>query len=253
MSPRRTDTAGASPAARSLHLNRLLSKRGILTRSQATAAILDGRVTVNDRVVRDPAKPVDASARIEVDGRATTTERPWRAILFHKPRGVMTTRRDPQGRPTIYEVIGAGAQGLIPVGRLDQATSGLLLLTSDTALADRITDPRNNVPRIYTVTVRGQVTRKNCDRLEQGLVAQDQLLKAHAVTIRKSSSRESHLTMTLTEGKNREIRRLFEAVGHEVTRLKRVALGGLTLGDLDPGQWRELTRSEMRKAFPALS
>jgi 23S rRNA pseudouridine2605 synthase len=85
------------------------------------------------------------------------------------------------------------------------------------------------------------------------LVAQDQLLKAHAVTIRKSSSRESHLTMTLTEGKNREIRRLFEAVGHEVTRLKRVALGGLTLGDLDPGQWRELTRSEMRKAFPALS
>ncbi len=173
-------------------------------------------------------------------------------MLFHKPRGVMTTRRDPRGRATIYEVIGERAQGLIPVGRLDQATSGLLLLTSDTALADRITDPRNRVPRIYTVTVRGQVTREHCDRLEQGLVDRGQLLKADAVTIRKSSNRESHLTMTLIEGKNREIRRLFEAVGHEVTRLKRVALGGLALGDLEPGQWRELTRSEMREAFPTL-
>ena len=252
MSPRRTDPV--SSGARHIHLNRLLSKRGVLTRSQATAAILGGRVTVDGRVVRDPAKPVDeASARIEIDGRATTVQRPWRAILFHKPRGVMTTRRDPRGRATIYEVIGARAQGLIPVGRLDQATSGLLLLTSDTALADRITDPRNSVPRIYTLTVRGQVTREHCDRLEHGLIAHGQLLKADAVTIRKSSGRESHLTMTLTEGKNREVRRLLEAIGHEVTRLKRVALGGLTLGDLEPGQWREVTRLEMRKAFPTLS
>ena len=94
--------------------------------------------------------------------------------------------------------------------------------------------------------------REDADRLEQGLVAGGQLLKAETVTIRKSSGRESHLTVTLTEGKNREIRRLFEAIGHEVTRLKRAALGGLTLGDLEPGQWRELTRSEIRKAFPIL-
>jgi 23S rRNA pseudouridine2605 synthase len=232
----------------------MLSKRGILTRSQAIAAILDGRVSVNGRVVRDPGRVIgDASAQIAVDGCETAAARPWRAILFHKPRGVITTRRDPQGRATIYEVIGQRAAGLISVGRLDQATSGLLLLTSDTVLADRITDPRRGVPRVYAVTVRGAVTREDADRLEQGLVvAGGELLKADTITIRKASRRESHLTVTLTEGKNREIRRLFEAIGHEVTRLKRVALGGLELGDLEPGQWRELTRAEVRRAFPGL-
>src|SRR6478609_7512729 len=107
----------------SVHLNRLLSKRGILTRSQANAAILEGRVAVNGRVVRDPGKPVDESARIEVDAQKTRAQ-PWRTILFHKPRGVLTTRQDPEGRTTIYDVLGDAARGLIPVGRLDWATSG---------------------------------------------------------------------------------------------------------------------------------
>ena len=104
-----------------LHLNRLLSKRGILTRSQANRAILAGRVSVNGRIVREPGKPVEQSSRIQIDARATAA-RVWRTILFHKPRGVMTTRRDPEGRTTIYDVLGEVARGLIPVGRLDQAT-----------------------------------------------------------------------------------------------------------------------------------
>jgi 23S rRNA pseudouridine2605 synthase len=232
------------------HLNRLLSKRGILTRSQANAAILAGRVSVNGRVVRDPGTPLDpASARITLDGHATTA-RVWRTILFHKPKGVITTRRDPEGRTTIYDVLGDVARGLVPVGRLDQATSGLLLLTSDTTLADQITDPRNAVPRVYAVTVRGEVTPEGCDRLKHGVLEKGSLMKADHVMLRKSSGRESHLVVTLREGKNREIRRLFAAIGHQVTRLKRIAFGTLQLGDLAPGQWRELTESECREAFP---
>jgi 23S rRNA pseudouridine2605 synthase len=228
-----------------VHLNRLLSKRGILTRSQANDAILAGRVAVNGRIVRDPGKPVEESARIELDAQATRAQ-PWRTILFHKPRGVMTTRRDPQGRTTIYDVLGETARGLIPVGRLDWATSGLLLLTTDTQLADRLTDPRNTIPRVYAVTVRGEVTPETCERLERGIIDNGESMHADEVALKKSSGRESHLVVTLTEGKNREIRRLCEAIGHPVTRLKRVAFGTLTLGTLAPGEWRELGEREVR-------
>ncbi|HEX7798144.1 MAG TPA: pseudouridine synthase [Vicinamibacterales bacterium] len=228
-----------------IHLNRLLSKRGILTRSHANAAILAGRVAVNGRIVRDPGKPVDESARIELDAQATRAQA-WRTILFHKPRGVLTTRQDPEGRTTIYDVLGEAARGLIPVGRLDWATSGLLLLTTDTQLADRLTDPRSAIPRVYAVTVRGKVTSEGCERLERGIVDKGERMRADEVVLQKSSGRESHLVVTLTEGKNREIRRLCEAIGHPVTRLKRVAFGALTLGDLAPGEWRELSDKEVR-------
>lgn len=243
MSPRNSEEATAR-----VHLNRLLSKRGILTRSQANAAILAGRVKVDGRMIRDPGKPVDRAARIELDAQPTAT-RAWRTILFYKPRGVITTRRDPEGRRTVYDVLGEAGEGLVPVGRLDQATSGLLLLTSDTRLADRITDPRYAVPRVYVVSVRGNATPDICQRLETGIVQRGQRWRADRATLRKSSGRESHLVVTLTEGKNREVRRLFEAVGHEVTRLKRVAFGALTLGELAPGEWRDLTEPEVRQVF----
>lgn len=231
-----------------IHLNRLLSKRGILTRSQANAAILSGRVAVNGRIVRDPGKPVDESARIDLDAQATGVQ-PWRTFLFHKPRGVITTRHDPEGRTTIYDVLGEAARGLVPVGRLDWATSGLLLLTSDTQLADRLTDPRNAVPRVYAVTVRKKVTLEDCARLKHGIVDNGVRMQANEVTLRKSSGRESQLVVTLTEGKNREIRRLCEAIGHPVTRLKRVAFGAFTLGNLAPGEWRELSESDLASGF----
>ena len=232
-------------------LNRALSKLGILSRAQATDAIRAGRVTVAGRVVRDPLRPVvPERARISVDG-ALRSEPPWRAILFHRPPGVVTTRRDPEGRPTIYDVIGEPARGLIAVGRLDLATSGLLLLTNDTRLAHRITDPASAVPRVYVVTVRGEVTDDERVRLEEGIVSGGERLRAAAVTVRKRSRRESHLTIELREGRNREVRRLCESIGHEVTRLKRVRLGGLELGALGVGEWRELTREELVRVLGA--
>ena len=220
-------------------LNRALSKLGILSRAQATEAIRAGRVTVNGRVVTDPATGVAPDrVRIAVDG-ASRRRAAWRTILFHKPRGVVTTRRDPEGRPTIYDVIGPPASGLVAVGRLDLATSGLLLLTTDTRLAHRIADPVNAVPRVYVVTVRGRVTEGEASRLD-----------GVSVVVRKASHRETHLTVELRRGRNREVRKLFNAIGHEVTRLKRVRFGGLEIGRLAPGEWRELTRAEVEAAFP---
>lgn len=236
-------------AARTVPLNRALSKLGILSRARATEAIRDGRVTVDGRTVRDPLRAVvPERARIAVDG-ARRSQGAWRAILFHKPRGVVTTARDPEGRRTIYDVIGEAADGLIAVGRLDLATSGLLILTNDTQLANRITDPRRGVPRVYLVTVRGEVTPEEAESMAKGLVASGVRLQAESVVVRKASRRESHLTIELREGKNREVRRLCESVGHEVTRLKRVRIGALEIGGLEPGQWRELTKAELLDAL----
>jgi 23S rRNA pseudouridine2605 synthase len=208
-------------------------------------------VRVDGRVVLDPLQ------RVAVDRDRMAIDEPpqprvaWRTILFHKPRGVVTTRRDPNGRKTIYDVLGDAGDGLIAVGRLDLATSGLLLLTTDTTLANWITDPGSGVPRIYIVTVRGRVTDADVEQVRRGVVSRGERLRAESVTLRKASGRESHLTVELREGKNREVRRLFEAIGHEVTRLKRVALGGLDLARLPPGGCRDVPREELRAAFPA--
>jgi len=204
---------------------------------------------VDGKVVRDIAFPVvPERARISVDG-TRVSKASWRSVLLYKPRGVVTTRRDPEGRRTVFDVLGQEGQGLVAVGRLDLATTGLLLLTTDTRLADWIADPVNAVPRVYVLTVRGRATPQTIDTLLAGVRSGPDLLRAERVVIDKASSRESRLIVELREGKNREIRRLCEAVGHEVTRLKRVQLGGLTLGSLSPGNWRELTRAELRAAF----
>jgi 23S rRNA pseudouridine2605 synthase len=231
-------------------LNRALSKLGVLSRTEATAAIRAGRVQVDGRVVLDPSALVTHErVRILVDG----AERPragWRTILFHKPRGVVTTARDPQGRRTVFDLVGPDARQLIAVGRLDLATSGLLLMTSDTRLADWLTDPANGVARVYIASVRGHVDEEDVARLTAGVESGGDRLRAASVMVRKASGRESHLTVELREGKNREVRRLFAAIGHEVTRLKRVRLGGLELGSLEPGEWRDVAASEIADAFP---
>ena len=230
-------------------LSRALSKLGLLSRAQAVEAIRAGRVRVNGSVVSNPtALVVPERARIAIDGVARSRST-WQTIAFHKPRGVVTTRRDPHGRPTVFDVLGSAADGLVAVGRLDIATSGLLLLTNDTRLADWMTDPGNAVARVYVVTVRGKVEPEALERLRTGIDTGGDRLRASAVTLRKSSRRESHLTVELREGKNREVRRMFESVGHEVTRLKRVQFGALTLDGLRPGEWRRLTRTEVARAF----
>jgi len=225
-------------------LERALSKLGLASRSEARRVIRDGRVTVNGARTDDPLAAVNPDkARIAIDGERRAGARAWRTIAFHKPRGTVTTRRDPEGRTTVFDVLGAAGDGLVAVGRLDFATSGLLLLTTDTQLAERLTNPANREVRRYVVTARGEVTDEACARLTAGVGPH----RARGVTVRKRSRRETHLIVDLTEGKNREIRRLFDAIERPVTRLLRVAYGPIELGTLQPGEWREVSRDEFSR------
>lgn len=236
-SPTRTDAAATS---KRVTLDRLLSKLGIASRSQAQEWIRAGRVRINQRLVRSP------DTWVEWPGDAVTLDdqpleqSPPRFILFHKPKGCVTTHHDEQRRRTIFDVLPPEMTRLHAVGRLDQATSGLLLLTNDSTLSSFLTDPKHKIPREYLVTVRGDVTDQVRQAAITGLDDEGEYLHCAEMTIQKRSGRESHLAVTLTDGKNREIRRLFNALGHEVTRLRRIRYGPFALGDLQPGAWREL-------------
>jgi 23S rRNA pseudouridine2605 synthase len=234
----------------SVSLERALSKLGLASRTEARALIEAGRVSVDGRTIRDPKHAVvPERAAIAIDGKPRRRSQ-FLTILLHKPRGVMTTRSDPEGRPTVYSLLTDVGTHVVPVGRLDLASSGLLLLTNDTQLAHWLTDPASAIPRVYLVTVRGRATPETAQRLIDGVTVDGEHLSATDAHVRKASSRESHLVITLAEGRNREIRRLLGAVGHPITRLRRVQFGGLSLGTLSPGRWRELGAEELDRAFP---
>jgi len=225
-------------------LERALSKLGMASRSEARALVVDGRVSVDGRVVRDPTKAVvPERVRIAIDGEAREPAAAL-TVMLHKPRGVVTTRRDPDGRPTAYELVQDAGPHLQAIGRLDLASSGLLLFTTDTQLAAALLDPANAVPRVYVVTVRGAVDDASLASLSRGVTIDDAVVRPR-VTLRKRSGRETHLLVELVEGRNREIRRLFAAIGHEVTRLLRISFGGVELGTLAPGRWRRLAYDEL--------
>ena len=231
-------------------LERAVSKLGLASRSQARALIAGGRITVDGVRITDPlALVVPERVAIAVDGTPSRPPPPF-TIVLHKPRGVVTTRSDPEGRKTVFDLMKEVPTPVMPVGRLDMATSGLLILTNDTRLADWLTDPQSGVPRVYLVTVEGRVAGGAIQRLIRGIHVEGERLAAAAAAVRKASSRESHLVLTLTEGRNREVRRMLGAVGHPVTRLRRVQFGGLELGALAPGAWREVADAELDRAFP---
>lgn len=228
-----------------MSLDRALSKLGIASRTAARRLIAAGRVRVGGRVVLDPAYALRPErGDIVIDDRKVSRAK-WRTIVLNKPRGTVTTRRDPEGRRTVFDLLGDEAGSLVAVGRLDRATTGLLILTTDTQLANRLTDPGTGVIRRYAVTVRGMFGDESARRMLGGIEG----MTARAVNVRKRSARETHLIVELSEGRNREIRKLCAACGHGVTALKRVAFGALELGDLPSGEWREVTQAEIAAAF----
>lgn len=231
-------------------LERALSKLGLASRSEARALILSGRVAIDGKTVVNPLLRVTPErVTITIDGESRTRSTSL-TIILHKPRGYVTTRSDPEGRKTVYDLLADVPTRVVPVGRLDLATSGLLILTTDTQFANWLTEPSSKVPRVYLVTVEGRANDDTAAILKKGLVVDGERLSATAAIVRKASSRESHLIVTLQEGKNREVRRLMTAAGHPVTQLRRVQFGGLELGSLPSGKWREVPADELRGAFP---
>jgi pseudouridine synthase len=232
-----------------LTVDRLLSKHGIASRGTSQEWIRAGRVRVNGRVIHNAATwvlwPKDA---VSIDDRPIQ-DSVKRFILFHKPKGVITTHSDEKGRKTIFDVLPADLGYMHAVGRLDQATSGLLLLTNDSALSNALTDPTHKVMRTYLVSVRGEFSKVQAAEAITGVVEGGERLQCHTVKIQKSSGRESHLEVVLVQGKNREIRRLFQSLGHEVTRLRRIQYGPFKLDDLPSGGWREIPIEDARKAL----
>jgi len=226
-------------------LERALSKLGILSRSETRSLALAGRVKVNGRTIKDPRFMVTPEKDLfSIDGRKIEKDI-WTAILFNKPGSVVTTRSDEKGRRTVFDVLPEEFSRLHPVGRLDMATTGLLLLTNDTRLSSWLTDPENSVERTYAVTVAGTVKEEELSAVRKGITDAGDFLRPEEVKITKSCGKETHLTVKLTEGKNREIRRIFSDIGHEVTKLKRISFGSFQLGNLQPGEFRRLKREEI--------
>lgn len=224
-----------SPTKRT-ELQRLLSKRGVTSRSKASVLIKSGKVKVNGRVVKDPLLYVSLSSKIEVDDIQISEPKNVDKILiaFNKPKGVVTTTSDEKGRKTVYDFLPEMYQHLKAIGRLDMASTGLLLFTNDNILANKISDPKSKIAKTYVVTVSGSPSKSALSQLESGIVDEGEKLTASKVVVRKASQKETTLIITLTEGKNREIRRMCKSIGHEVIKLKRISIGNIELGDLEP-------------------
>ncbi len=218
-------------------LDRALSKLGILSRSKAVEYITASRVRVDGKIVTNPEKKViPEKAKIEIDGKLQSRAENI-TIAFYKPTGVVTTASDEKNRKTIYEYLPTNYGKLVPVGRLDMNTSGLLLLTTNTQLANHLTDPVNAIPRVYLATVRGKFSEDKILACLEGIEDEGEILRAQEIRILKSTERESQLQLTLTQGKNREIRRLMEKTLTPVTKLKRISFGKVSLELKNPGQW----------------
>lgn len=232
-------------------LQKLLSRAGIASRRRAEAWIAAGRVTVNGRPAVLGTRANPERDVIAIDGRPLG-DLPRRLarkryVLFHKPRGMVTTLRDPQGRPSVGDFCRrVGLAGLHPVGRLDVDSEGLLLLTDDGELTFALTHPRHEVDKVYHVLVRGPLEARRLRRLRDGVLLDDGPARARAARILRRRPGGGWVEVVLREGRKRQVRRMCRAVGWDVVRLVRVAVGPLRLGRLAPGRWRPLTRAEVR-------
>jgi pseudouridine synthase len=234
-----------------VQLHRAVSKLGWGSRAQAWDWIRAGEVRVDGRVVTDPLVWVDLD-RQQITRRGESPAAKSAIVLaLHKPRGVVTTRSDERGLPTVYDLLPAGLPWIFPAGRLDADSEGLLILTNDSSLSVRLTDPDHHVPKSYRVTVSGAPTKEALDVLRDGVELKDGKTRPAQVRVVRRRPEATVLEIVLTEGRNRQIRRMVHAVGHRVRRLVRVAIGRFRLGDLHSGSTRLLNEQERRALVEA--
>jgi len=235
---------------RSVRLQKLISRAGLASRRAAEKLIAEGRVTVNGQTVREMGTKADPSRDdIRIDGRRIKGAERLRYILLYKPAGYVTTRSDPERRPTVIDLLRGVKEYVYPVGRLDYDTEGLLLLTNDGELAARLTHPRHGVERTYEARVAGMPDEAAIDRLRRGIPLDGRRTLPADVSLlnKRRGASDGVLAITIREGRNRQVRRMLEAVGHPVKKLTRVGVGPLSDRGLRPGTWRELTEKELEK------
>jgi 23S rRNA pseudouridine2605 synthase len=226
-------------------LERVLSKAGLGSRTDARKWIGAGRVKVNGKLIQTPDHWVDLAR-----DKVTLDDQPVKAakkiyLLLYKPTGYITTFQDPEGRPTVYDLVQDAGRWVVPVGRLDQDTSGLLLLTSDTQFAERVTNPDYKVPKTYLVKASTLLNDQQLQQLRDGVVLSDGPTAPAQVKRVRDSAKYSFIEITIHEGRNRQVRRMLEAIGSKVLKLVRIAIGGVRIGDLPIGKYRELTPAEV--------
>lgn len=228
-------------------LQKILSSAGISSRRAAEKMILEGRVSVNRETVRELGSKADPEAdEIRVDGRLISTERDKIYIMLNKPRGYVTTLKDPEGRPIVRDLLRDVQERVFPVGRLDYDSEGLLLFTNDGEFAQRMQHPRFRMEKKYIAKVRGSLTAKDAVAIEQGVKLADGMFQPLEFGILSRNPKSTWVSITIHEGRNRVIRRLFEELGHPVARLIRTGIGDLELGELKEGEYRHLNRRELK-------
>ena len=229
-----------------MRLNKYLALAGVASRRAAEQLIRAATTTVNGKVVLDPAYPLGDEDIVCYDGQRLTLTHQTKVYLLNKPAGVITTSKDPHGRPTVVDLVPHKGR-LFPVGRLDKDTTGLLLLTNDGELMERLLHPRYRVPRIYEVVIDRPLEKREAQKMERGLYIGEGEWGRAKVVKQTTVKKRTTLTLRMTEGKKREVRRLLTTLKRRIFNLSRVQFGPVVLGDLPLGQWRELTPEEIEK------
>ncbi|MCI5772562.1 MAG: rRNA pseudouridine synthase [Clostridiales bacterium] len=230
-----------------MRLQKYLAQCGVASRRHAEEMIAAGQVSVNGRVITEMGVQVAEGDAVCVNGKPIRLETEKKYLLYHKPIGEVTTVSDPEGRPTVMDHFRDYPVRLYPVGRLDFDSEGLLLLTNDGELADKMMHPSNEVDKGYLARVTGDLSLESVRALRQGVMLDDHMTSPAKVRIIKKETFATVVLVTIHEGRNRQVRRMFEAVGHKVLMLRRVRFGCLDLGDLPRGAWRELRPDEVKR------
>lgn len=237
-----------------IRLQKYLAQCGIASRRKAEALIAEGRVSVDGRTVDTMGIKIDPEVQqIRFDGKPVIPEKRQIYILLNKPKGYVTTVADPQGRPIVTDLVQDTSERLFPVGRLDLDTQGALLLTNDGDLAQKMQHPSYEVTKTYEAQVAGKPKQKDLDSLAKGIVLEGKMTSPAQLSVIKNFSGSTLLRITIHEGRKRQVRKMFAAIGHPVKRLKRIAYGSLYLGNLAEGSYRRLNKQDLKKIFKNIS
>ncbi|MFZ5989759.1 MAG: pseudouridine synthase [Bacillota bacterium] len=229
-----------------VRLQKYLADSGVASRRKAEEIISQGRVKVNGTITTEMGIKVSEKDKVEVDGRILKREERKVYIALNKPVGYITTSKDQFGRPTVLDLVHDIKERIFPVGRLDYDTSGLIILTNDGDFTYRLTHPKHEINKVYVATVSGVLTKEEIAAFEKGLRIENYTTSPAKLQVLETNIKTSTVRITIHEGKNRQVRKMCEAIGHPVLRLKRISIGEVSLGSLGEGKWRNLSKSEIK-------